>query len=58
MRGLKNSDTPMLKGVQIHHNFIRPQEGLNGATPADRAGIRVEGSNKWLMMIQNASHAK
>ncbi len=56
MRGLKNTDTAIIKGMQIYHNFIRPHEGLNGATPADRAGIRVEGENKWLTIIQNASH--
>jgi hypothetical protein len=43
MRGLKTVDTPILKGMQIYHNFIRPLEALNGATPADRAGIIVEG---------------
>jgi transposase-like protein len=58
MRGLKTSDTPILKGMQIYHNFVRPHEGLNGDTPADRAGIRVEGTNKFLTLIQNASHAK
>ncbi len=55
MRGLKRMDTPILKGVQIYHNFIRPHEGLNGQTPADRAGIKVEGENKWLTLIQNAT---
>jgi len=48
MRGLKRMDTPILKGVQIYHNYIRPHEGLKGATPADKAGIKVEGVNKWL----------
>lgn len=55
MRGVKKSDTPILKGYQIFHNFVRPHEGLNGQTPADRAGIKVEGENKWLTIIQNAS---
>jgi putative transposase len=55
MRGLKRMDTPILKGVQIYHNYIRPHEGLNGDTPADRAGIRVRGENKWVTLIQNAS---
>ena len=58
MRGLKRTDTPILKGIQIYHNFIRPHEGLNGATPAERAGIRVEGENKWMTIIQNASEQK
>jgi len=28
---------------------------LNGQTPADRCGIKIEGNNKWLTLIQNAS---
>jgi transposase-like protein len=55
MRGLKRTDSPILKGYQIYHNFIRPHEGLNGDTPADRAGIRVRGENKWVTLIQNAT---
>jgi transposase-like protein len=58
MRGLKNTDTAIIKGMQIYHNFVRPHEGLNGATPADRAGIKIEGDNKWVTIIQNASHDK
>lgn len=55
MRGIKTVDTPILKGLQIYHNFVRPHEGLNGDTPADRAGIKVEGTDKFLTLIQNAS---
>jgi len=54
MRGLKKKDTPVLKDYQIYHNFMRPHEGLNGDTPAERAGIRIEGENKWVTIIQNA----
>jgi len=55
MRGLKNMDTPILKGVQIYHNYIRPHEGLDNKTPAEAAGITIEGENKWRTLIQNAS---
>ncbi len=55
MRGLKRMDTPILKGVQIYHNFIKPHEGLHGRTPAEAAGIKVEGENKWKTLIQNAT---
>ena len=41
--------------MQIHHNYIRPHQGLDGDTPADRAGIRIEGNNKWFTIIQNAA---
>jgi hypothetical protein len=34
MRGLKKVDTPILKGYQIFHNYIRPHEGLDGRTRA------------------------
>jgi hypothetical protein len=56
MRGLKKPDTPILKGYQIFHNYVRSHEALDGKTPADLAGIQVEGENKWLTLIQNASH--
>jgi len=55
MRGLKSVDTPMLKGYQIYHNYIRPHEGLNGKTPAEACGVEVKGKNKWLTLIQNAA---
>ena len=58
MRGLKKVDTPILKGYQIYHNYMRPHEGLNGETPAERCGIKIEGDNKWLTIIQNASKEK
>jgi transposase-like protein len=55
MRTLEKGDTPILKGIQIFHNFIRPHMALDGETPADRAGIKIKGKNKWLTIIQNAS---
>ena len=55
MRGLKTKDTPILTGYQIFHNYIRPHEGLDGKTPAEACGIQIEGKNKWLTLIQNAS---
>jgi hypothetical protein len=54
MRGLKTADTPILKGYQLYHNFIRPHESLSGLTPAEMAGIKVEGPDKWKTIIQNA----
>ncbi len=54
MRGIKRDDTPILKGVQIYHNYIKPHMGLDGKTPAEKAGIKVEGENKWITLIQNA----
>jgi hypothetical protein len=50
--------TPILQGYQLYHNFIREQEALGNKTPAEACGIKVEGNNKWLTMIQNASKNK
>jgi hypothetical protein len=55
MRTLEKTDTPILTGMQIFHNYIRPHEALKGKTPSEVAGIKVEGENKWLTLIQNAS---
>ena len=55
MRSLKKKDTPILQGMQIFHNYIRPHEGLDGKTPAEACGIEIKGDNKWVTLIQNAS---
>jgi hypothetical protein len=47
-------DTPALEGLQLYHNYFREHEGLNGRTPAEIAGIRIQGENKWITIIQNA----
>jgi transposase-like protein len=54
-RNLKKDDTPILTGMQIFHNYVRPHMALKGRTPAEVAGIKVEGDNKWITLIQNAS---
>ncbi len=55
MRGLKKMDSVALKGYQMYHNYFREHEGLVGKTPAEAAGIRIEGVNKWLTVIQNSA---
>ncbi len=35
-----------------------PHEALDGKTPSEVAGFKVEGNNKWLTLIQNAKEAK
>jgi hypothetical protein len=59
MRSLKKFDTPILKELQIYHNYIRKHSGLQEKkTPAEKCGIQVEGENKWLTLIQNANKEK
>jgi transposase-like protein len=56
MRGLERKDSPILTGYQLFHNYIRPHKALDNRTPADAAGIQIKGKDKWLTLIQNASH--
>ncbi len=55
MRTLEKPDSPILKGMEIYHNFVRPHQALKGKTPAEAAGIEVRGKNKWITLIQNAA---
>jgi transposase-like protein len=55
MRTLERPDSPILAGMQIYHNYVRPHMALDGKTPAEMAGIQVKGDNKWITIIQNAS---
>jgi hypothetical protein len=55
MRTLEKADSPILKGMEIYHNYVRPHMALDGKTPAEKAGIKITGENKWVTIIQNAS---
>jgi putative transposase len=58
MRGLKKKNTTILTGYQIYHNYIREHQGLDNKTPAEASGIKIEGDNKWLTLIQNSTLSK
>ena len=58
MRGLKKVDSPIISGYQIYHNYIRPHEALNGATPAEACRIEIKGDNKRLSLIRNADRVQ
>jgi len=54
MRGIKVDDTPIIPMNQIYYNFVRPHMGLNGATPAEAAGIGIFGENRWAELLQQS----
>jgi len=55
IRGVKKADSPIFQGAQIYHNFIKPHMALKDEmTPAEAAGIKVQGDNRWITLIQNA----
>ena len=51
-RGLKKKDSPILSGLRVYHNFVRPHLALDGRTPAEAAGILVEGENRTRAIIR------
>jgi hypothetical protein len=55
VRGVKIKDSVLIHGYQMYHNYLRPHMGLNGQTPAQSCGIDIQGDNKWITLIQNAS---
>ncbi|MGA9172015.1 MAG: hypothetical protein WCF03_13835 [Nitrososphaeraceae archaeon] len=54
IRELKRTDTPILGSYQIYQNYMRQHEGLDGKTPAEICGIKIEGENKRITSIQSA----
>ena len=57
-RGLKKDDSAILSGLRTYHNHVRPHLGLpNHMTPGEAAGIRIEGDDKILTMIQAAAQS-
>ena len=54
-RGLGNDESAQIFSdlLKINHNFVKPHEGLDGKTPAEKAGINLElGDNKYLDLIK------
>ena len=41
----------------LHYNYIKPHGGIAYRTPAEAAGIDIQGTDKWLTLIQNAVSA-
>ncbi|MGH9911852.1 MAG: hypothetical protein ACRD4W_05375 [Nitrososphaeraceae archaeon] len=52
---MKKSDTPILDGYQLFHNYMRPHMALDGKTLAEVCGIEIGGGNKWKTIIEGAS---
>ena len=51
-RGWKNPASKIAEGQRIHYNFVKPHMALDGQTPAERAGVGVEGQDKWLSLLK------
>jgi hypothetical protein len=55
MRGMQTGETAqkIIEAMRIHYNYIREHSRL-GKTPAEAAGIKIEGENKLLTLIKNS----
>ena len=56
MRGMQTRETAQktIEAMRIHYNYVREHSKL-GKTPAEDCGIKIEGENKLLTLIQNAA---
>ncbi len=61
MRGMDTDESAklLLEGQRIHYNYLRPHMGLDGKTPAEKAGIdlKLEG-NKWAQLIKRSKRSQ
>ena len=46
--------SPTIAGFITYYNFIRPHMGLGDRMPAEAAGIKITGHDKWMTIIGNA----
>ena len=45
---------PLKDGQMIYYNFVRPHMTLEGKTPAEVAGIGIEGEDKWMRLLEKS----
>jgi transposase-like protein len=50
-RGWKAKESAIAEGQRIHYIFVKPHMTLENQTPADSAGIGIDGKDKWLEML-------
>ena len=55
IRGFSSKDPALLRLLIVYHNFMRPHGGLGGRTPAEAAGVAIDGPDKWLTLIRHAA---
>lgn len=53
-KGWKNPKSAIAEVHRIYYNFVKQYEVLDGQTPAEKCGIKIEGNDKWMTIIQNA----
>jgi putative transposase len=54
-RGWKSKKSQIAEGHRIHCNFVKPHQALEGKTPAEASGIKIDSDskNKWMTLLRN-----
>jgi transposase-like protein len=54
-RGFKGKEIDVVDAFRIYYNYIRPHKSLDGLTPAEFSGLKLDlGRNKWLGLIEKS----
>jgi hypothetical protein len=54
-RAWKKHTSPLAEGQRIQYNFVKPHMALKGVTPAKKAGLEINGNDKWFTLLKSAS---
>ena len=58
MRGIKPDDAPIIPSEPDLLQLHKPHMGLDGKTPAEVAGVRIEKGNKWATLLKQSIDLK
>ena len=46
-----NKESLIFRMAILHYNYIRPHDGIAYRTPAEAAGIDIQGADRWMTLI-------
>jgi len=47
----------LVDAFRIYYNYLRPHKNLDGLTPAEFSGLKLDlGRNKWLGLIEKSTN--
>ena len=52
-RGWKNPKSAISEGQRIYYNFVKPHQALDGKTPSEMVGIKIDAKNKWNNLLKS-----
>jgi hypothetical protein len=49
--GWKTHKSAIAEGQRIYYNLIKPHQALDGKTPAEKVGMKIDTKDKWKKFI-------